>query len=121
MPRLNNNKGRRSSLAVQPPAPSSPLQSTSNSTSNPQGQGQRARLGVLAVAQNRLQRDSLGGSGGASGSGQRNVSGVLGAAPLVVESQRYEEWMKIATDNVRPSLSLSHPLLLDRADAEFCL
>jgi len=31
----------------------------------------------------------------------RNVSGVLGQAPLVVESQRYEEWMKIATDNVR--------------------
>ena len=35
------------------------------------------------------------------------MSGVLGAAPLVVESQRYEEWMKIATDNVS-SPSLSH-------------
>ena len=39
------------------------------------------------------------------------MSGVLGAAPLVVESQRYEEWMKIATDNVSsPSLCLSHKL-----------
>lgn len=96
MPRLANAKGRRSSLAA--PAPVSPRQSTSASTSsNP-----RARLGVLAAAQSRHHRDSLGGSGGPAG--QRNVSGVLGAAPLVVESQRYEEWMKIATDNVSPVL-----------------
>jgi condensin complex subunit 2 len=30
----------------------------------------------------------------ATGTPGRNVSGTLGAAPLVVESQRYEEWMK---------------------------
>ncbi|GJN94096.1 hypothetical protein Rhopal_007170-T1 [Rhodotorula paludigena] len=50
-------------------------------------------MAVLAAA-NRL-RDVSNTPG-------RNVSGVLGAAPLVVESQRYEEWMKIATDNARP-------------------
>lgn len=48
-------------------------------------------MAVLAAA-NRL-RDTTGTPG-------RSVSGTLGAAPLVVESQRYEEWMKIATDNV---------------------
>lgn len=41
------------------------------------------------------------------------MSGVLGAAPLVVESQRYEEWMKIATDNVS-ALSLSFSLIKSR-------
>jgi len=55
-------------------------------------------MAVLAAA-NRL-RDQANTPG-------RNVSGTLGQAPLVVESQRYEEWMKIATDNVRPRSSLS--------------
>ncbi|GAA6013906.1 hypothetical protein JCM11491_000466 [Sporobolomyces phaffii] len=105
MPRLANAKGRRSSLAA--PAPVSPRQSTSASTSsNP-----RARLGVLAAAQSRHHRDSLGGSGGPAG--QRNVSGVLGAAPLVVESQRYEEWMKIATDNKITSTNTWNLALID--------
>lgn len=58
-------------------------------------------MAVLAAA-NRL-RDVSNTPG-------RNVSGVLGAAPLVVESQRYEEWMKIATDNAH---RLS-PLVLPR-------
>lgn len=53
-------------------------------------------MAVLAAA-NRL-RDATGTPG-------RNVSGTLGAAPLVVESQRYEEWMKIATDNVSRSVT----------------
>ena len=64
-------------------------------------------MAVLAAA-NRL-RDQANTPG-------RNVSGTLGAAPLVVESQRYEEWMKIATDNVRPPLvplSLSRPVQHD--------
>ncbi|GAA5843606.1 hypothetical protein JCM3766R1_002427 [Sporobolomyces carnicolor] len=96
MPRLNN-KGRRSSLAVAP-APAEQIQSTSNP---------RARLGVLAAAQNRLHRESLGTAT------QRNVSGVLGAAPLVVESQRYEEWMKIATDNKITSTNTWNLALID--------
>jgi len=112
MPRITKDSttstGRRRSSFV-PPPPASPSSSPRQSTSNNANPNQRARLGVLAVAQNRLQRDSLGGSAGQGG--QRNVSGVLGAAPLVVESQRYEEWMKIATDNVSlPFTPLSRSL-----------
>ncbi|GAA5912980.1 condensin subunit BRN1 [Sporobolomyces salmoneus] len=103
MPRLN--KGRRSSLAPVPADPS--LNNNPPAPANP-----RARLGVLAAAQHRLQRESLGGSGGAGG-GQRNVSGILGAGPLVVESQRYEEWMKIATDNKITSTNTWNLALID--------
>ncbi|GAA5982564.1 hypothetical protein JCM10908_006700 [Rhodotorula pacifica] len=61
-------------------------------------------MAVLAAA-NRL-RDATGTPG-------RNVSGTLGAAPLVVESQRYEEWMKIATDNKITSTNTWNLALID--------
>ncbi|BGP52003.1 hypothetical protein JCM10450v2_007974 [Rhodotorula kratochvilovae] len=61
-------------------------------------------MAVLAAA-NRL-RDQANTPG-------RNVSGVLGAAPLVVESQRYEEWMKIATDNKITSTNTWNLALID--------
>ncbi|GAA6051612.1 hypothetical protein JCM3770_003496, partial [Rhodotorula araucariae] len=62
------------------------------------------KMAVLAAA-NRL-RDQATTPG-------RNVSGVLGAAPLVVESQRYEEWMKIATDNKITSTNTWNLALID--------
>lgn len=83
---------------VQEDSPRSPRQS---STTTP-----TKKLAVLAAA-NRLraaqQHNGQTTAVHAGGTPTRNVSGVLGAAPLVVESQRYEEWMKIATDNVSSS------------------
>ncbi|GAA5949509.1 hypothetical protein JCM21900_000244 [Sporobolomyces salmonicolor] len=68
------------------------------------GHGREPKMAVLAAA-NRL-RDQQSTPG-------RNVSGVLGAAPLVVESQRYEEWMKIATDNKITSTNTWNLALID--------
>ncbi|KPV73018.1 uncharacterized protein RHOBADRAFT_55260 [Rhodotorula graminis WP1] len=62
------------------------------------------KMAVLAAA-NRL-RDQANTPG-------RNVSGTLGQAPLVVESQRYEEWMKIATDNKITSTNTWNLALID--------
>ncbi|GAA5879151.1 hypothetical protein JCM3774_002095 [Rhodotorula dairenensis] len=87
------------------------LANSANSTlsahqpATPPRQGPRnPKMAVLAAA-NRL-RDATGTPG-------RNVSGTLGAAPLVVESQRYEEWMKIATDNKITSNNTWNLALID--------
>ncbi len=94
MPRRSDGAtaNRRASLANSADSDRSPRQ-----PATPPRQGPRnPKMAVLAAA-NRL-RDATGTPG-------RNVSGTLGAAPLVVESQRYEEWMKIATDNVSRSVT----------------
>lgn len=53
--------------------------------------------GVLAVANNRMREQATPGR---NFSGNLSMNGANVPPPLVVESQRYEEWMKIATDNV---------------------
>ncbi|GAA5902414.1 hypothetical protein JCM6882_002744 [Rhodosporidiobolus microsporus] len=76
----------------------------------------KTKMAVLAAA-NRL-RDATGAtvassSSGAGGAlGRRSVSGAQ-QAPLVVESQRYEEWMKIATDNKITSTNTWNLALID--------
>ncbi|BGP27880.1 condensin complex subunit 2 [Rhodotorula toruloides] len=92
---------RRSSLPSQPSTPRASL-----SLHPP-----RPKLGVLAAAANRL-RD-------VTATPRRSLSGRNGqgdppdAAPLVVESQRYEEWMKIATDNKITSTNTWNLALID--------
>ncbi|BGP11648.1 hypothetical protein JCM10049v2_007558 [Rhodotorula toruloides] len=95
---------RRSSL---PSQPSTPRASLTHPTAPRQ-----PKLGVLAAAANRLRdvtatpRRSVSGRA-APGEGERE------AAPLVVESQRYEEWMKIATDNKITSTNTWNLALID--------
>ncbi|GAA6015229.1 hypothetical protein JCM10207_003652 [Rhodosporidiobolus poonsookiae] len=71
------------------------------------GHGREPKMAVLAAA-NRI-RDATGTPGALAGS--RNASGAQ--APLVVESQRYEEWMKIATDNKITSNNTWNLALID--------
>ncbi|GAA6043387.1 hypothetical protein NBRC10512_005336, partial [Rhodotorula toruloides] len=95
---------RRSSL---PSQPSTPRASLTHPTAPRQ-----PKLSVLAAAANRLRdvtatpRRSVSGRA-APGEGERE------AAPLVVESQRYEEWMKIATDNKITSTNTWNLALID--------
>ncbi|BGP03751.1 Condensin complex subunit 2 [Rhodotorula toruloides] len=91
---------RRSSL---PSAPSTPRASLTHQ------QPRQPKFGVLAAAANRL-RD-------VTATPRRSVSGRAAQegeqAPLVVESQRYEEWMKIATDNKITSTNTWNLALID--------
>ncbi|GAA5886436.1 hypothetical protein JCM5296_001906 [Sporobolomyces johnsonii] len=100
MPRPATDKERRRSSFAPPATP--PRQSAPAGAHL--GHGREPKMAVLAAA-NRL-RDQQSTPG-------RNVSGVLGAAPLVVESQRYEEWMKIATDNKITSTNTWNLALID--------
>ncbi|GAA6039825.1 hypothetical protein JCM8097_004242 [Rhodosporidiobolus ruineniae] len=79
-----------------------------SSLAPPAQQPREPKMAVLAAA-NRIRneantpRRSLSGSNGAN----------AGPAPLVVESQRYEEWMKIATDNKITSTNTWNLALID--------
>ncbi|POY74947.1 hypothetical protein BMF94_1923 [Rhodotorula taiwanensis] len=105
MPRRSSGSdahNRRSSIANPSSQPATPPR-PSPATAGP-GHARNPKMAVLAAA-NRL-RDTTGTPG-------RSVSGTLGAAPLVVESQRYEEWMKIATDNKITSTNTWNLALID--------
>lgn len=83
----------------------SPRRSLSNSAKSP------PRLGKVAAIQAANQRrlasnPDLSRTGVQQHGNSPRHSGNL-PAPLVVESQRYEEWMKIATDNVSRVFGLS--------------
>ncbi|BGP58418.1 hypothetical protein JCM8202_004242 [Rhodotorula sphaerocarpa] len=108
---LAGSTGSRSTPAT-PPRPST---TTAAPLRNP-------KMAVLAAA-NRIQdttrtpgRRSISGhglpgvGGGAVGQG---AGGGAQPAPLVVESQRYEEWMKIATDNKITSNNTWNLALID--------
>ncbi|GAA5833740.1 hypothetical protein JCM11251_003216 [Rhodosporidiobolus azoricus] len=73
------------------------------------GHGREPKMAVLAAA-NRM-RDATGAPTTGANS-RRSVSGAQ-VAPLVVESQRYEEWMKIATDNKITSTNTWNLALID--------
>ncbi|GAA5868066.1 hypothetical protein JCM8547_000795 [Rhodosporidiobolus lusitaniae] len=69
------------------------------------------KMAVLAAA-NRL-RDSVSTPARRSLSGSANQGMQQQQAPLVVESRRYEEWMKIATDNKITSTNTWNLALID--------
>ncbi|SCV74682.1 BQ2448_7711 [Microbotryum intermedium] len=115
-----NTGPRRSSLTA------TPTKEHSNDSS-PQlqrhPQNKHAKIAALAAA-NRLRDASANGSGNHPGgpttpqaqhrSFSAQMQGVAPPpAPLIVESQRYEEWMKIATDNKITSTNTWSLALID--------
>ncbi|KAM0789862.1 hypothetical protein ACM66B_006708 [Microbotryomycetes sp. NB124-2] len=81
-------------------------------------QQQRTPTKVAAIAAANRARAAAAAAAAAASPSARNSSaheqGQLGsAAPLVVESQRYEEWMKIATDNKITSTNTWNLALID--------
>ncbi|GAA6063614.1 hypothetical protein JCM10212_006437 [Sporobolomyces blumeae] len=108
---------RKSSLVPLNDEPPSPDHSTARPPPPPRPP-QRAKLGVLQLAQHRQHRQSLGHGGQTSrqvshSSTATSATNAPAAPPLVVESQRYEEWMKLSTDNKITSTNTWSLALID--------
>lgn len=98
---------RKPKTIIPTPIPSDA--STTPTKSGPSGPRTPNKIAAFALADKRrvAPPPAVNGAGGSGGTPGRVVSGSfimggngLAPPPLVVESQRYEEWMKLSTDNV---------------------